>query len=184
MFWRRMRLGAAMLVVLTASCARFRTETDRPDKAPEGPSNGNIAAMLLAANNTDISYAKLVPDHTTNSAVRDYAARMITDHAAVNTAVTELIARTSIEPQENTASLSYRDESTANRALLRRLVGRQFDSTYIANEIAFHTKLLRTLDTMMIPKAQDGQLRQILVLVRPAVSAHLDHAQRLQATLK
>lgn len=183
MFSRRIRHGAAMLLILGSSCARFRAEANRPEKAPEGPTDGNIAAMLLAANNTDISYAKLVPGRTANPAIQDFAMRMITDHSAVNTAVTELIARTKIKPAENTASLDFRDESTTKRDLLRELEGRQFDSTYIANEIAYHTKLLQTLDTVLIPKARDGQLRQILVSVRPAVLAHLNHAQRIGATL-
>jgi putative membrane protein len=182
MFWRRARHGAAMLVILGASCARFRAEANRPERAPEGPTDGNIVAMLLAANNTDISYAKLVPGRTTNPTIQEFATRMITDHSAVNTAVTELVARTNIKPAENTASLDFRDESTATRELLRERQGRQFDSTYIANEIAYHTKLLRTLDTVLIPKVRDAQLRQILVSVRPAIVAHLNHAERIGTT--
>jgi putative membrane protein len=64
---------------------------------------------------------------------------------------------------------------------MRPLRGRSFDSTYIANEIAFHTRLLATLDDTLLPRADDPQLRQMLVSVRPAVAAHLTHAQRIQA---
>lgn len=175
--------AAAMLVLLTAGCARFRAAANKPERAPEGPTDGNIAAMLLAANNTDISYGKLAPARASSAAIKDFANRMIIDHSAVNTAVTELIARSSIKPEENKESLDFRDESTTKRDLMRELEGRKFDSTYIANEIEYHSKLLQTLDTVLIPRAHDGQLRQVLVSVRPAIVAHLEHARRVQSGL-
>ncbi|HEY4306094.1 MAG TPA: DUF4142 domain-containing protein [Gemmatimonadaceae bacterium] len=176
--------GLAIATVALAGCSRFRAAANAPDAPPTGPNDGNITAMLMAANNTDISYAKLVPAHTSSPAVRDFATRMITDHAAVNTAITELVARTPIKPQENATSLSFRDESTAERELLSRLYGRQFDSTYIAGEIAYHSSVIATLDNDLIPHARDAQLRQILVSVRPAVAAHLAHAQQVQSRLR
>lgn len=181
--WTRASV-AVLAIALLSSCARFRHAANAPEKEPSGPTDGNITAMLLAANNTDISYAKLVSARTASPAVTDFANRMLTDHTAVNTALTELVARTNIKPEENTQSLSFRDESTAQRDLLRELEGRRFDSAYIANEIEYHTKLLATLDNMLLPRARDAQLRQVLVSVRPAVAAHLSHAQRLQAGLR
>lgn len=185
MISRRAQLRtAAMLVLLGAGCARFRAAANQPDKAPGGPTDGNIAAMLLAANNTDISYAKLAPARASSPAVKDFAKRMILDHSAVNTAVNEVIARTTVKPEENKESLDFRDESTTKRDAMRDLEGREFDSAYIANEITYHTKLLQTIDGVLIPKAHDAQLRQVLVSVRPAIVAHLSHAQQVQAGLR
>ncbi len=174
---------AIVVLALVPACSRFREAANAPDKPAAGPTDGNITAMLLAANSTDVSYAKLVPPRTLSPAVRDYATRMITDHSAVTTALNDLVERTKIKPQENATSLSFRDESTANRELLRPLEGRQFDSTYLATEISYHTQVITMLDNVLIPKARDAQLRQILVSVRPAVAAHLAHAQRLQGAL-
>jgi putative membrane protein len=185
---RRLRgLGGRMAIatlVLMPACSRFRAAANAPEKPPAGPTDGNITAMMLGANSTDISYAKLVPERTTSPAVRDYAMRMIVDHGAVTKALNELVERTKIKPQENDTSLGFRDESTATRDLLRPLDGRRFDSTYIANEISYHTKLITLLDNVLIPRARDAQLRQILVSVRPAVAAHLTHAERVQAGLR
>jgi putative membrane protein len=177
---RYVMLAAALL----AGCGRFRQSANAPEPRSFATSDGNIAAMLLAANSTDISYAKLVPGRSLSPAVQDFARRMIVDHGAVTTAMNELIARTKIQPEENNTSLDFRDESTTKRDLMRDLGGRQFDSTYIANEIEYHTKLLKTLDDVLIPRARDAQLRQVLVSVRPAVASHLMHAQRVQAGLR
>jgi putative membrane protein len=36
---------------------------------------------------------------------------------------------------------------------------------------------------MLIPSAQNAELKSLLVTVRPAFVAHLEHAKHLQATL-
>ncbi len=148
------------------------------------PNDAEIAAILLAANNTDISYAKLVPNRSQNPGVRDFATRMLTDHNAVNTAVNNLLDAIRLDPEESKTSLDFRDESTTKRDLMRELDGASFDSTYMANEVSYHTKLLLSLDRILIPSARNSQLKQVLMQVRPAVAAHLDHAVRVQAALR
>ena len=66
---------------------------------------------------------------------------------------------------------------------MRELDGRAFDSTYIANEITYHTKLLDALDKVLIPDARNPQLIHALTQIRRAVAAHLAHAQRVQSSL-
>jgi putative membrane protein len=42
---------------------------------------------------------------------------------------------------------------------------------------------LDALDTTLIPNAQNAELKALLVKVRPAFVAHLDHAKHLKAEL-
>lgn len=175
--------GTLVALVLGGACARAGT-MHLPWEHRSGPSDANIVAIVLAANNTDISYAKLAPARAQSPAIKDFAARMLADHTAVNAAMTELINRINLNPEENSTSLDFRDESTTKRDLMRELEGHAFDSTYIANEISYHTKLLDALDKSLIPGARNPQLRQVLTNIRPAVAAHLAHAQRVQAGLK
>jgi putative membrane protein len=177
-----MRFAPAVLLLLGA-CSRFHLGTPW-GKSDEGPSDANIAAIVLAANNTDISYAKLVPARAQSAAIKDFAQRMLTDHNAVNAAVNALLNKIDLTPEENTTSLDFRDESTTKRDLMRELEGRAFDSTYIANEVSYHTKLLEALDKLLIPSSDDPQLKQTLMQIRPAVAAHLAHARQVQAGLR
>jgi putative membrane protein len=39
------------------------------------------------------------------------------------------------------------------------------------------------MDKTLIPNAQNAELKALLVKVRPAFVAHLDHAKHLQSTL-
>jgi putative membrane protein len=51
------------------------------------------------------------------------------------------------------------------------------------NEVSYHTRLLQTLDQVMIPDAKNAELKKLLTNIRPAVAAHLDHAQRVRMTV-
>lgn len=175
---KSIRFGTALLLVV-AGCSRF----NRTPPVPATPSDANIAAIVLAANNTDISYAKLAPARAEAPAIKDFAARMLADHGAVDRAMHELLDRMQLTPEENKTSLDFRDDGTDKRDRMRDLEGHAFDTTYIANEITYHSKLLDALDKILIPDARDPTLKQTLTSIRPAVASHLQHAQRVQAAL-
>jgi putative membrane protein len=176
----RARLVCVLSVAGLSACGLLRRES-----TPEPPTDGNVAAMFLAANNTDISYAQvaMAPGRTTTAAVLAFANRMLADHSGLNKAATDLISSSNIVPEDNIISLNFRDESAAKRDTLRERTGALFDSTYMANEVRYHARLLTVLDSLLIPSARNEKLKSLLTSVRPAVAAHLEHAQRVQAGL-
>jgi putative membrane protein len=185
---RRTALLVSVLFLGISGCALARRaeRTEHTERAQtQRPSDGNVVAMFLAANNTDISYAQvaLSPGHASTEPVLSFAKRMLSDHAGLNQAATQVLAKTNIVAEDNIASLDFRDESAARRDTLREQHGAQFDSTYMANEVRYHAKLLTVLDSVLIPSAKNADLRSLLTGVRPAVAAHLEHAQRVQAGL-
>jgi putative membrane protein len=143
----------------------------------------DVAAIFLAANNTDISYAQvaLAPGRTSNQDVLAFANRMLSDHGGLNKAALDLFASTGIVPRDNTISLDFRDESAAKRDTLRERTGAAFDSTYLASEVRYHSRLLAAIDSVLLPATKNAELRALLSRVRPAVAAHLEHATRLQS---
>jgi putative membrane protein len=44
--------------------------------------------------------------------------------------------------------------------------------------------VIDALDKTLIPNAKNAELKNLLVQVRPAFIAHLEHAKQIQATLK
>jgi putative membrane protein len=171
------RLAAMFAIAVSAGCASMSP------RGPTPPNDANIAAIILAANNTDISYARLAPNRAESQAVKDFAARMMTDHAAVNETVMNVLNRIRLTPEDNSTSLDFRDESTTKRDLMRDLTGRAFDSTYIANEISYHTKLLASIDRVLLPNARNPELKRTIAGIRPAVAGHLAHAEQVQARI-
>jgi len=164
--------------------SRAPTSTTRPTErnVPRGSlSDANIAAMVLASNNTDISYARLAPTRAQRDDVKQFAARMLTDHTGVNGLVTNLLTKLDVAPEDNQLSLDLRDESANKRDIMRELSGYAFDSTYIQNEVAYHQKFLSQIDNLMLRDARNSELRGLLTAVRPAVAAHLAHAEQVRA---
>jgi len=154
-----------------------------PPRAPNAPTDANIAAILLAENNTDISYARLAPSRAQSAPVKEFAAQMLADHNGVNRLVNDLLVRIKLDPEDNKTSLDFRDESAARRDQLRELEGRAFDTTYIANEVTYHTKFLSSIDGSLLPSARNPDLRQLLTSIRAAVAAHLAHAEQVRTGL-
>jgi putative membrane protein len=171
-------VATASLTLTTACGARHWFE-----EAPKGPTDANIGAILLAANNTDISYAQLAPTRAQHADVAQFASRMLADHTGVNGLATALFEKIGLVPVENVTSLDFRDESAAKRDTLRELSGKSFDSAYAVNEVKYHQGLLAALDSVLIPGARHPELKQLLTTIRPAVAAHLDHATRLRTTI-
>lgn len=156
--------------------------TERPRPTSRGRiTDANIAAMVLASNNTDISYARLVPSRSGRDDVRKFAQRMLTDHVGVNAMVNELLTAQDLAAEDNVESLDRRDESAEKRDMMRELSGYAFDSTYIENEVSYHRQFLVSIDEVMLPRARNEQLKNLLTSVRPAVAAHLAHAEQVRA---
>jgi putative membrane protein len=154
-----------------------------PVRAGGSVSDANIAAMVLASNNTDISYARLVPSRAERPDVKEFAARMLSDHSTVNQLVNDLLKKLDVTPEDNMASLDMRDESANKRDILRELAGYKFDSTYIENEVSYHQRFLASIDNVMLARARNAELRSLLTSVRPAVAAHLAHAEQVRANV-
>ncbi len=154
-------------------------------KAPEAPapaiSDANIAAIVVTANTIDIQYADLALAKSQDAEVREFATMVKRDHQSVNETAGALVARLGVTPEMNTVAFDLRDDAETKRLTLRDLEGAAFDSAYAANEVAYHTTVLGAIDNALIPSAQNIELKALLVAVRPAVAAHLEHARELSA---
>lgn len=187
---------STLTLVAVVSCRRPQASSRAPAPAAARPSRApsvapvtmkvsreNVVAIVLAANNTDLSYARLVPARSSNAEVRAFAQRMLTDHTLLNARVNDIAMRDGIAVEDEGVSLGFRDHSAARRDVLRELDGAKFDSTYIANEVQYHQELLDAISTVLIPSTKAGELRDFVMSLRPAVSAHLAHAEQIRATL-
>ena len=176
----RSRIIALILLAGTA-CHRGPAENELPASVPR-LSEGNIVAIILAANNTDLSYARLVPARAASQDVKSFAIRMTTDHTILNTRANEIAQKNGIVAEDHVISLDFRDKSASRRDILRELEGAKFDSTYAANEVQYHTELLGALD-VLLANARTPELREFITQLKPAVSAHLAHSEQMRAAL-
>lgn len=148
-----------------------------------GPNDAQIAAIVVAANQVDINAGKLAKSKASNKEVKAFAQRMITDHTGVNKSAVDLVTKLKVKPEENETSKSLKSGGADTVKRLKGLKGKEFDKAYVDNEVSYHQTVLDALDNTLIPNAQNDELKALLVKVRPAFVAHLEHAKQIQASL-
>ena len=179
--------GSAMAgsaVAETGSAGSGSATAPTPPPAAAGPTDPQIAAIVVAANQVDIDAGNLAIKKTKNPEVKKFAELMVTDHTAVNKGAVELVTKLKVTPEETDASKGLTAGGADNRAKLEKLDGAEFDKAYVDNEVAYHKAVINVLTTQLIPSAQNAELKSTLVGVKPAFDAHLEHAEKLQATLE
>jgi putative membrane protein len=169
------------IAVATAALALAATLTTQARAA--GPTDPQIAAIVVTANQVDIDAGKLAKSKSKSKEVKDFAQLMVTDHSGVNKSATELVTKLHVTPEANPTSESLKKGGDENLANLKKLSGAAFDKAYIDHEVAYHQAVLDAVDKTLIPSAQNAELKALLVKVRPAFVAHLEHAKHLQASL-
>lgn len=147
------------------------------------PTDPQIAAIVVTANQVDIDAGELAESKTQSNDVKAFAQQMVTDHSSVNKAAADLVRKLNVTPEDNATARSLKQGGEENLAKLKTLSGGSFDRSYIDHEVAYHETVLRALDQTLIPSAKNEELKALLVKVRPAFVAHLEHARHVQAQL-
>jgi len=166
-------LGAACLV-LAASLAG----------AADKPTDPQIAHIAYSAGVIDVEAAKLALSKTQNPDVRAFAESMQKDHEAVNDMALALVGKLGVTPEDNETSQSLAKAAEAKRAELETLDGAAFDKAYIDNEVAYHAQVNGALETLLIPSAENPELKGLLETGLKLFQGHQQHAEHVAAGLK
>ena len=146
--------------------------------------DADIVQIVTTANNVEIGESQLAESKTANKDVRAFAEDMIKVHQDNNKQGKDLSAKTKVTPIENDQSKALEKESADQKIFLGKLKGAEFDKAYVDREVAVHTKVLQTIDSTLLPSAQNPDLRALLIKTRPVVEMHLTHAKNLLARLQ
>lgn len=148
------------------------------------PSDAQIAAIVVVANSVDIDAGKLAKSKSSSEEVKAFADRMVIDHTGVNQQAVALVTKLKVTPEESDTSRALKQGGADTLAKLKALKGKEFDKAYIDNEVAYHQTVIDALDKTLIPSAKNEELKALLVKVRPAFIAHLEHAKHMQMSFK
>ena len=168
-------LSIALMTPLTV-----RAENAAPERDAAKLTDARIAAIVLAANTSDVENGNLAIAKSKTGSVSEFAKRMIRDHTAVNERAAALVARLNVVPEKSPASLSLVATAETTRDKMRKLRGAAFDRAYVNNEVSYHQAVIDLLDKTLVPGAENRDLKALLVNVRPAFVAHLEHAKMIQ----
>ena len=169
----KMMLGAAVASLALCAAPAFA----------QSPNDAQIASIVVTASQVDIDAGKLAESKGSNADVKAFGKQMVTDHSGVNKQAVALATKLKVTPEDNATSKSLKAGGADNVKNLEKLSGAAFDKAYVEHEVVYHQQVLDAVDKTLIPSAQNAELKSLLVSVRPAFVAHLEHAKMLQAKL-
>jgi putative membrane protein len=148
------------------------------------PTDPQIAHIAYTAGSLDIAAANQALKMSKNKDVRAFAEQMVKDHTAVNTQALDLCKKLGVTPEDNDTSKSLTRQAESKRAELAKLGGAAFDKAYIENEVAFHKAVNGALETLLIPSAQNAELKALLQTGLKLFQGHQQHAEHAASMLK
>lgn len=174
---RKNTLKIVCLLLLTTSIMTFGQEATKLIDT-------EIASVAVVANQIDIDYAKVALKRSKNKDILDFANRMIEDHNAVIQQAVALVEKLGVNPKDNAVSQSLLKQSKKTINTLKEVSKKDFDKAYIDNEVSYHKAVIDAVNDLLIPEANNTELKGLLEAVVPALEAHLEHAKMTQAKIE
>jgi putative membrane protein len=150
------------------------------DTAPTDP---QIVGIVVTANQIDIDAGQLALKKAKSEEVRDFAQQMVTDHSALQKSVSDLGANLKVKPEDSDTSRSLKSQAEETTRKLETLQGAAFDKAYLDNEANSHQAVINATSSVLIPNAQNAELKKALQNAAPLFQGHLEHARKVQSEL-
>jgi len=178
------RLKAFAVIFTWVAIAALSTIADAADKtSTSGPTDAQIAKIVVVADTVDVDYGRLAIKQTSNQAVKEFAETMVRDHTAVNDKAIALAKKLGLTPEASDTSKTLKANGKKELARLKAVTGTEFDKVYVNNEVSYHEAVITLLDKTLIPNTKNAELKSLLESGRPIFAAHLEHAKELQVLL-
>jgi len=145
--------------------------------------NAGVIKVLATLNQGEISAAQAAQPALQQTAVKSFAAMMITDHTAASSQTLALVSTKHIAPEASPVSEHLEQSSAALLATLSQTASADIDRVYMQSQVAAHQEALILLDTRLIPDATDSDLKALATSIRLSVNTHLQMAQSILAAL-
>lgn len=180
----KLHRNKAVAFVAALVCAATFFPTAQAQSAGNGPTDPQIVGIVGTANRIDIAYGNLALSKSKNKEVRGFAQQMVRDHSTVQKSVDDLSAKLGVTPAESDTSAALKSQAEETTAKLKALHGKAFNKAYIDNEVAYHTAVIKEIRSVLIPDAQNAELKSALEGTVPLFQGHLEHAENVQAALE
>jgi putative membrane protein len=139
-----------------------------------------IASVAVTANQIDMGYADIAIAKSKDTSILDFARTMKRDHQAIIDQAVALVTKLGVTPKDNPVTQSLLSGAAKTKQMLNSKSGKAFDKAYIDNEVAYHKTVISTVNDVLIPEAQNAELKALLQKIVPLLNAHLSHAEMLQ----
>lgn len=142
--------------------------------------NAELTGFINAYNDAEIEIGELARTKATDTQVRNFAQRIVQEHRALKTEVTNSAQRLNFSPIMPEADENLlQDHQNAMRELREKPRGREFDEAFLEHEIMMHRKVLDEVEDAL-GRNRNEEIRAVLETARTGLRGHLETAQELE----
>lgn len=145
--------------------------------------DGQILAVILAANDGEVQAAELARRNAVGDEVKQFAATMLSHHTQALGKARVVQTKARLQAEETDTSTKLKSDAATLVADLRTKKGREFDRAYVDSQVKAHREVLALLDDRVLPGAQNVELKAQAAELRRTVADHLIKAEALQQKL-
>ena len=147
------------------------------------PAEANALATIAAIDKNEIVVSVVASNEKVPSDTVDFAKMMIDQHGA-NLAQILQMAHSMHIPLANGAADKLCAQGKKDLLALGALQGDEFNKAYVNAMVSGHEAALKLIDTELMKTATNETVKKFMTDTRAAVVEHLEHAKKLQASLK
>jgi putative membrane protein len=142
--------------------------------------NAELVALINTYNDAEVEVGKMAQTKATDPQVRAFARRIVGEHQALKTEVTNTAKQGNITPAmpDDDEDLT-KDHQDGMRDLNGKAKGKEFDEAFLEHEIKMHKKVLDEVDDAL-GRNRNPEIRPLLEKARTGLSAHLKAAEDLE----
>lgn len=174
-----------MLVRLSAAVAAFCMLSGAAlAQGAAKPTDPQIAHIAYTAGQLDITAANPALSKSKNKEVVAFAQDMVRGHEAVNKQALDLVKKLNVTPADNDTCRAFSKQAADKQVELAKLSGAAYAKAYVANEVAFHKTVNGAIEALLIPSANNAELKSLLQTGLEIFQGHQQRAEHLAASLK
>ncbi|MEO6882781.1 MAG: DUF4142 domain-containing protein [Bacteroidia bacterium] len=160
--------------------AMISTPASAQKKGTPKLSDAEIASVAVVANQNDINFAVIAKKKSKDPEVLKFADMMANDHKSIIDQAVALVTKLKVTPKDNAVSKQLSANAAKTSKMLNSKSGKDFNKAYIDNEVAYHKAVIAEVETVLIPQAQNAELKALLQKVVPILKNHLEQAEKSQ----
>ena len=142
--------------------------------------NGELVGFVNAYNDAEVEVGRMAQTKATDAQVRQFAQRIVGEHRALKTEVTNTAQRlnvTSVMPKADEDLLE--DHREGMKDLNGKAKGKEFDEAFLEHEIKMHKKVLDEVEDAL-GRNRNQEINPLLEKARAGLRAHLTRAEELE----
>jgi putative membrane protein len=159
-------------------------QTHAPGPAPLLCSDGQLAAAMEAANQSEVELAQTVRDGLTSPGAIALEEKLLTDHSLLLEMAQGAARAARIAPVDNGLSRALASAGRADLAALGTLTGAALDQAYVDGEVLAHIVSLSLLERVLVPGESTDRFAYVIESMRDLETQHEAAALAAQRALE